>query len=71
MKIFKELRQEREKNKQNMSVISRLLETIFCNKDLEEEEIDFLLDEYPQEMQKISMQQNFKAKFSAKIGFKV
>ena len=71
MRVSKKLKLEKEKNEQHESVIGRLLETIFCDKELEETEIEFLLDQYPTEMNKITFKQNLANKnSSAKIGFK-
>ena len=72
MRKSKKLKLEKEKNEQHTFIINRLLETIFCNKELEENEIDFLLEQYPTEMQKVTFKQNLINKdISAKIGFKI
>ena len=66
----KELKKENEINKM---LIERLLERIFCNKKLDEEEIDILFERFPTEMARIALRNNIndnkKEKASAKIGF--
>lgn len=67
----KELKKENEINKM---LIERLLETIFCNKQLDEEEIDILFERFPTEMSKITLKNSMNdknKKASAKIGFSV
>ena len=66
----KELKKENEINKM---LIERLLERIFCDKKLDEEEIDILFERFPTEMTKVTLRNNIndnkKEKASAKIGF--
>jgi hypothetical protein len=66
----KELEKENEINKM---LIERLLERIFCDKKLDEEEIDILFERYPAEMARIALRNNIKDNkrkdASAKIGF--